>query len=102
MNEAIPTTTSNASSDQTIREIPIEKALIVAAVDQLRIRREPSLDGVVLTELSEGDSLYYLNAYTVKTTALRLRDQDMNRPWLKVETNDGKIGWTYGGGVDFR
>jgi hypothetical protein len=101
VNESVTTASSNEKTAQTMREIPVEKALVVAAVDQLRIRREPSLESVVLTELSEGDSLYYLNVYTVRTTALRLRDQDMNRPWLKVETPDGKVGWTYGGGVDF-
>lgn len=99
------TDNTDAFNEETVievREVPVESVLIVAAVDQLRIRREPSLESVVLRELKEGDSMYYLQVSTVKTTPLELRGEQMNTPWLKVQTLDSLVGWTYGGGVDYR
>ncbi|MEM9887951.1 MAG: hypothetical protein AAF849_18800 [Bacteroidota bacterium] len=101
VNENDSADTTNASIDISVRDIPVEKALVFASVDQLRIRELPSLKSRVLIELLEGDSLYYLNARTLSTTQIQLRGQRVNFPWLKVETAAGLIGWTYGGGVRF-
>ena len=101
VNKNSTSNTTNANIDFSVRDIPIKKALVFAAVDQLRIRELPSLKGRVLVELLEGDSLYYLNARTVNTTSIQLRGEQVNFPWLKVETTSGLTGWTYGGGVQF-
>lgn len=85
----------------TVKEIPVEKVLGFAKVDQLRIRELPSLQSRVLIELSEGDSLYYLNQSTISTLTLEMRGEKTTSPWLKVETTTGLNGWTYGGGVRF-
>lgn len=102
VNKTDEVTSSNAETATTMREIPVKSTLIVATVDQLRIRREPSLESVVLRELKEGDSMYYLQVSTVKTTPLELRGEQMNTSWLKVQTLDSLVGWTYGGGVEFK
>lgn len=91
---------SNITNFST-RDIPVEKALSFAWVDQLRIRELPSLNSRVLIELSEGDTLYYLNTASTSTMKLTLRDKEFDAPWLKVETPDGIVGWTYGGGMRF-
>lgn len=83
----------------SVKEIPVEKVLGFAKVDQLRIRELPSLQSRVLIELSEGDSLYYLNQSTISTLTLEMRGKKTTSPWLKVETTTGLNGWTYGGGV---
>ncbi|MEM0991756.1 MAG: hypothetical protein AAF847_17030 [Bacteroidota bacterium] len=101
VNENSNVNNTNANIDLSVREIPIKKALVFASVDQLRIRELPSLESRVLTELGEGDSLYYLNARTLGTTQIRLRGELVRFPWLKVETTTGLGGWTYGGGVRF-
>ena len=75
--------------------------LCFAKVDQLRIRELPSLQSRVLIELSESDSLYYLNQSTISTLTLEMRGERTTSPWLKVETTMGLSGWTYGGGVKF-
>ncbi|MEM8523976.1 MAG: SH3 domain-containing protein [Bacteroidota bacterium] len=83
----------------SVKEIPVEKVLGLAKVDQLRIRELPSLQSRVLVELAENDTLYYLNESTVSTLTIEMRGEQMTSPWLKVETAKGTIGWTYGGGV---
>jgi len=97
-NETAATAKSPALS---VKEIPVEKVLGFAKVDQLRIRELPSLKSRVLIELSEGDSLYYLNQSTLSTLTLEMRGEKTTSPWLKVETTSGLSGWTYGGGVKF-
>ena len=95
------TTATTRQAIPSMKEIPIEKVLGFAKVDQLRIRELPSLQSRVLIELSEGDSLYYLNQSTISTLTLEMRGEKMTSPWLKVETTTGLSGWTYGGGVRF-
>lgn len=85
----------------SVKEIPVEKVLGFAKVDQLRIRELPSLKSRVIIELSEGDSLYYLNQSTLSTLTLEMRGEKTTSPWLKIETTTGLSGWTYGGGVKF-
>lgn len=102
VNKSTSTNSVTEQIDFSTRKVPIEKSLILANVDQLRIRDVPSLkNSRVIVELSEGDSLYYLHTSTVNTLKLELRGQTFNRPWLKVETIGGTVGWTYGGGVTF-
>jgi len=103
VNESASTNTTTPSSTTfATKKVPLGKALILANVDQLRIRDVPSLkNSSVIVELSEGDSLYYLNTSTVNTLKLELRGQTFDRPWLQVETIGGTVGWTYGGGVTF-
>ncbi|MEL6717226.1 MAG: hypothetical protein AAFO82_07485 [Bacteroidota bacterium] len=98
------TNESQASTQKvalSTKEIPVEKVLGFAKVDQLRIRELPSLKSRVLIELAESDSLYYLNESTVSTLTLEMRGEKVTSPWLKVETTRGLVGWTYGGGVRF-
>jgi len=93
--------TTAPKSTFSVKEIPVEKVLGFAKVDQLRIRELPSLQSRVLIELPEGDSLYYLNESTISTLTLDMRGKKVTSPWLKVETTKGLMGWTYGGGVKF-
>lgn len=97
-NESQTTTQTNINIPPT-RSIPVEPIEMYAGVDQLRVRDLPSLKGRVLVELLEGDTLYFLNAETIRRTKLTLRDKTYNAPWIKVRTKDGKEGWTYGGAV---
>ncbi len=81
------------------REIPVEPILATAEVDRLRIRKSPDLSGGIIVELSEGDTLYYLNQRTLETIELVLRAQSVHAPWLKVRTTTGLEGWVFGGAI---
>lgn len=93
-NFDVPTTVT-----AEIKEIPVEPQLAIVNVDQLRIRNLPDLSSSIIVELSEGDTLYYLNQRTLETTELILREQTINAPWLKVRTTNGLEGWVFGGGI---
>ncbi len=81
------------------KEIPVLPVLAIVEVDQLRIRKFPDLSGGIIVELSEGDTLYYLNQRTLETTELVLRAQTVHAPWLKVRTTNGLEGWVFGGAI---
>lgn len=98
------TTAPVLSANQTkpeVKIITVEPALATAWVDQLRVRSLPKFDSRVLRELSEGDTLFYLNEKTLEKTKLTLRDRTFNQPWLKVRLDNGQEGWVYGGGIRF-
>lgn len=94
-----PATATTKRAVVAPKSIPVEPVEVYAWVDQLRVRSLPTLDSRVIVELLEGDTLYYLNTETVRRTELTLRDKKFNRPWVKVQTKDGKSGWVYGGGI---
>ncbi len=89
---------SDAGNFET-RIIPVEPALAIAWVDQLRIRTLPDVESRVIRELSEGDTLFYLNERTFETNQLTLRDSIFDQPWLKVRLTNGQEGWVFGGGI---
>lgn len=68
----------------------------------LKIRREPELNGRVLGKLKKYDEVYFLDDVTREKTAVRLEDGTLvEKPWFKVRTRRGTVGWVHGSGVDF-
>ena len=51
--------------------------------------------------MKEGTSFTYLNEKTDYKERINLRGTLFNEPWLKIQTDDGKEGWVYGGAVKF-
>lgn len=68
----------------------------------LKIRREPELNGRVLGKLRKYDEVYFMEDVTREKTAVRLEDGTLvEKPWFKVRTRRGTVGWVHGSGVDF-
>ena len=93
------TTAGTSVALPATKSIAVEPIEMYAGVDQLRVRNLPSLQSRVLVELLEGDTLYYLNAETIRKTTLTLRGKTYTAPWIKVRTKDDTEGWTYAGAV---
>ncbi|MEM9820823.1 MAG: SH3 domain-containing protein [Bacteroidota bacterium] len=74
---------------------------IYAWVDQLRVRAQPDTHSDIIAELAEGEALTYLEEKTDFTQQISMRGIVQDEPWLKIQTQAGKIGWVYGGGVKF-
>jgi hypothetical protein len=76
-----------------------EQIFFYAAVDKLRLRKEPGSKGDVLEQIEEGGTLLFLNEKTDFTEKIKIRDQWQEEPWLKVKSASENIGWVFGGGV---
>ena len=84
--------------------LPVESvpdSLVVARtlyvlVDSLRLRESPALNGKVLGYLKYGEGVLDLG---VQSELKRLRisvEETRTAPWVKIQTKNGKIGWTFG------
>ena len=78
-----------------------EAVTVYTWVDNLRLRSEPDTNSDIVKELKEGESLLFLGEKSDFTKKVNLRGKLYDEPWLKVETNEGKEGWVYGGAVRF-
>jgi hypothetical protein len=68
----------------------------------LKVRREPELNGRVLGKLKKYEEVYFLDDVTREKTAVRLEDGTLiEKPWFKVRTRRGTVGWVHGSGIDF-
>ncbi len=68
----------------------------------LKLRKDPELNARVLGKLKKYDEVYFLDEATREKTAVRLEDGTLvEKPWFKVRTKRGTIGWVHGSGVDF-
>ena len=84
----------------TIAKKP-ERTKLVANIDYLRLRSKAGTDSETVAMLERGQLMYDLGEISDFTTKVELRGVKYDEPWLKVETDDGQVGWVFGGGVYF-
>ena len=63
---------------------------------RVRVRSEPNLDGNHLGYLNDKQTVEILDE-----TNEEMRIDNMCSTWLKIKTDDGLVGWTYGHFIDF-
>ena len=78
----------------------IYSALFVV-VDSLKMRKGPFLDSTVIQILRLEDVVYFMNETTDFTQKINLGNQLYDEPWIKIRSKQGKIGWSYGGGLNY-
>lgn len=83
----------------TIPEFVYCKTAYYSWIDQLRIRKKPGLNGKVIGSLKEGEKIIFLNKKSSFKTQVELRSISFEKPWFKIKTKQGIVGWVYGGGV---
>jgi hypothetical protein len=68
----------------------------------LKLRESPDLNAKILSSLGKYEEVYFLDDVTPETTPVRLEDGTLiEKPWFKVRTKRGIVGWVHGSGVDF-
>ncbi len=78
------------------------RTVLYATIDGLNMREEPHLASPILKRLKLYEEVYYLNELTEKRQTIDWgSDIVTEEPWLKVQTDDGRIGWVYGAGLHF-
>jgi hypothetical protein len=76
--------------------------MLYVLINGLNIRTKPELKAKSLGKLKLHDQVYYLNEVTESTQTVRLQDKtEVSKPWFKIKTKRGTVGWVHGSGVDF-
>lgn len=78
---------------------PEEPEIAYVWVNNLRMRDTPYLHASSIDMIPEGEFVTILDGPTDHTSTVELREEWYDEPWYKVETNEGEIGWVYGGGI---
>lgn len=76
-----------------------ESTVYYVWVDKLRARKKPGMDGEILTELSHGEKLIYLDEKSTFTDKTILRGKEYEDYWMKVKLPDGHVGWVFGAAI---
>lgn len=74
---------------------------LYAVVSGLKVRKSPSLDAEVISQLDLFEELYFLNEVTDFTQEINMGKAVVNEPWVRVQTREGRAGWVYGAGVHY-
>lgn len=90
----IPITSGNGSSSSALSRLYV-------VVNGLKVRRSPSLDAEVISQLKLFDELYFMDEVTDFTQEINMGKAVTNEPWIRVQTREGRTGWVYGAGVNY-
>ena len=72
---------------------------VYAWVDKLRIRESPSLKAKEVVQVAEGTEMTFAGEISDEKIKITLRGREMEAPFYKVTTADGKTGWTFAGAL---
>jgi cytoskeletal protein RodZ len=72
---------------------PPSNTMLYVLINGLNIRSKPDLKSKVKGKLKINDQVYFLEEVTEETS--------VTKPWFKVQTKRGTVGWVHGSGVDF-
>lgn len=89
------------SADEIPRTIRERYTPLYVALDDLKVRADPNLNGKILTELNLYDEVTFLNEVTNFEQEINLGFEVAKEPWVKIKTERGYVGWVYGAGVHY-
>ena len=76
--------------------------MLYVLIDGLNVRTKPDLKAKQLGKLKVNDQVYFMNEVTEAAQTVRLADKsEVTKPWFKIKTKRGTVGWVHGSGVDF-
>lgn len=81
---------------------PPSNTMLYVLINGLNIRTKPDLKSKVKGKLKLNDQVYFLEEATEHAETIRLSNgTSVTKPWFKVQTKRGTVGWVHGSGVDF-
>jgi hypothetical protein len=105
------TTPQVGSTATTIKTVPATPSLesaepngagLYVLINGLNVRTKPDLKAKSLGKLKLNDQVYFMQEKTDIAQPVRLADgTTISKPWFKIKTKRGTIGWVHGSGVDF-
>jgi Bacterial SH3 domain len=77
-------------------------AALYVLINGLNVRGKPDLKAKSLGKLKINDQVTFMQEVTDIAQPVRLADgTTITKPWFKIKTRRGTIGWVHGSGVDF-
>jgi Bacterial SH3 domain len=77
-------------------------SLLYVLRNSLNIRKQPNVKAKSLGRLKLHDQVYFLNEVSDTPETVRLENgTEITKPWFKIQTKRGTVGWVHGSGVDF-
>lgn len=100
---AIPTPVTTAKGiPQTTTTPPPSNTMLYVLINGLNIRSKPDLKSKVKGKLKLHDQVYFLEEASEQAQTVRLANgTSVTKPWFKIQTKRGTVGWVHGSGVDF-
>lgn len=74
---------------------------LYVTVDSLNMRQEPKLNSRIITKLRLNEQVQFMNEITSYNMEIKFGDVVTNEPWVKIQNQNGRVGWVYGAGVHF-
>ncbi|MDZ7880046.1 MAG: SH3 domain-containing protein [Saprospiraceae bacterium] len=108
MPSTIPTTPQMSGQTATVQVTPKSVAIepsgsaLYVLINGLNVRTKPELRAKSLGKLKLHDQVSFMQEVTDAAQTVRLADgTTISKPWFKIRTKRGTIGWVHGSGVDF-
>ena len=97
-------TSGNKSDDNNVessnqQENEVKDNYYYTTVDNLSVRRYPSLDAKRISSLDEGVRVTYLGSESANVISVKLRGKQTTGPFYFIRTASGKEGWVYSGAL---
>ena len=97
-------TSGNKSEDKNVessnqQENEVKDNYYYTTVDNLSVRRYPSLDAKRISSLDEGVRVTYLGSESANVISVKLRGKQTTGPFYFIRTASGKEGWVYSGAL---
>ena len=94
----------NKSEDNNVessnqQENEVKDNYYYTTVDNLSVRRYPSLDAKRISSLDEGVRVTYLGSESANVISVKLRGKQTTGPFYFIRTASGKEGWVYSGAL---
>jgi hypothetical protein len=90
------------SVPQTTTTPPPSNTMLYVLINGLNIRAKADLKAKVKGKLKINDQVYFLEEATEQAQTVRLANgTSVTKPWFKIQTKRGTVGWVHGSGVDF-
>ncbi|MEY3052603.1 MAG: hypothetical protein RLY31_2388 [Bacteroidota bacterium] len=81
--------------------VPPFRSRLYITIDKLKLRASPGLKGELIGEMRLFEEVYFLEEMTDSLYEINLGKEMANEPYVKIQTEKGKVGWVYGAGVHY-
>ena len=88
--------------NKTVTTEQASGTMLYVLINGLNVRSKPDLKAKSLGKLKLNDQVFFLNEVTPEAQTVRLADKtEVTKPWFKIKTKKGTVGWVHGSCVDF-
>jgi Bacterial SH3 domain len=97
-----PRNTPSVTTPETTTNVEQTGSALYVLRSGLNVRAKASVKSKSLGKLKLNDQVYFMDEVSQTAETVRLENgTEITKPWFKIKTKKGTIGWVHGSGVDF-